>query len=331
MRPPPFCCCHYRKQILLIGFSWIATFLAAAVGCYVGLPLSTQTLAIASDVIDCNLLPGGNSWLYSHLTISQVASDKSNDNKDGIPMDIYSIRRDYLTYHNHSTVTKTFNESLNGTEKFIIPYNYFNRPWYMRVNSSISLEFRIESNTNSKFALFAYVIKGDSDANSFLNSNRRVPSRYEHKIDITKTPNETVIIRGNDYYYVVVVADAESIINFFARVTFNVVYLDSDDLSGIAKVHIVDGTGVSQVLPLPFKESNATLCFIHKITGEANSVHLHMDFVLRHLVLISMLILLACLVSIFIFFMILLYFCITEQTTHVPYTPVPLDRLANSS
>ena len=314
--PPPPCCRHYRKQILLIIFSWIATFLAAAIGCYVGLPQSTQTLAIASDVIDCNLLPGGYSWLYSHFRISQVASDKSNDNEDGIPMDIYSIIRDNLTYHILFPSPKIFSGSLT-TNKFIIPLNYYNRPWYMRVNSSISLEFRIESNTNSKFAPFAYVIKGDGDANSFLNSNRRVPSRHECKIDVIKTPNETVIIRGNDYYYVVVVADAESIINFFARVTFNVVYLDSDDLSGIARVRTVDGTGVSQALP--FKESNTTLCFIHNITGEANSVHLHMDFVLDYFVLIPMVILLASMVSVIVF---LLYFCIKKRTTSRTYIPL---------
>ncbi len=241
---------------------------------------SYNRLAIASDVIDC-YDPQLNPFLYSRINLTEVASDKLNDNANGIPIDVFSIRKTEIKNHNFTDTHTNFEHTLfrNGINRFIIPYNYFNRPWYMRRGSNITVEFALNY-TKQPDTAFLYVLKGEDGIVKFLEDNQTEP-RYEHKLDLFKIVHRssTIQIYDNGYHFVAMDIVGIKGTVFTSNITFNIVYIDADDYdreNAVAIDHLND----SAIISLDKQNKDATLCFIHSIDPDKlESPSVHIDIV----------------------------------------------------
>lgn len=242
------------------------------------------TLAIASDVIEC----AKPNWLqkYSTITITETASDSLNDNPNGLPMDVFSLKASQIIFHNYEDKHLNFELLLSdtGPNRFLLPYNYYNRPWYMWTGSNISLTFNLNY-TEKPTVASAYLFKGEDAINSFLRDMEKVPV-HEEVVDIFSVGRSSVFwqVKHNDYYYVAVHVNGEKNTLFQCNVTFNFKYIDTSDylwLPASAK-HVggVDDT-VTLEHSLLSPNSNRTLCFMHPLDPtilESPSIHLDVSY-----------------------------------------------------
>ena len=246
-----------------------------------------STLGIAGDVIDCSIprtKSGSNLWNYSAVNITEVASDKLNDNPKGLPMDVFSVNAKEIVYHNYSDVHTDFQLTLSrtGINRFIIPPNYFNRPWYMRTNSTISLEIALKYTQKPKIA-YVCILKGEAAIKTFLNNHTFVP-KPEYKQDLFEMmdhKSNTVEIRDNGYYYVAIHITGKKGTMFYSNTTFNFLYIDIKDYD-INNAEQVDGIGESVVYPINASENKITLCYIHPLKPNqlaSPSIHLNIEYV----------------------------------------------------
>ena len=250
-------------------------------------------LGIASDVIDCAFLDGPQSLSYSTVNITQVNSDKQNDNHIGIPVDVFSVRRSAIKYHTYVDNHKDFELTLSrsGVNRFIVPYNYFNRPWYMRKNSKISLQFFIDFIEKPTEA-YAYILKGEDIIIDFLTDLKSEPN-YEHKLNVFDNIRNFRVseIQHNDYYYVGMHINGKKGTKFSCNITFNFMYIDADDYDMSDSKHM-SRIGDSVLYPIDSLNRNATLCYIHPLGAnsfESPSIHFNVVYIRSLLVLVPLL------------------------------------------
>ena len=253
-------------------------------GLVYGLVPHFNTLAIASDVIDCDILTSQRSLFYSTIGIKQTKSDERNDNEEGFEVDVFSVDRANLIFHNHID-SHIFIKTLTAPHtRFIIPYNYYNRPWYMRRNSKITLEFKLQKSNPTQTRAYAYIINGETNINKFLDRKHLdTEPDFEHKIDILDFLNspQTVTLHNNGYYFVAVDITTNAYAKFMANVTFNFIYIDRDDYN-LTSFQTINGNDDSVNYPLGISGKKQIFCYIHPLppgSFASPSVHLEIEYI----------------------------------------------------
>ncbi len=143
--------------------------LTGGITSYIIISRSYQTnyLAIASDVIQCaepSLL-----YQYNNIVVNETPSDPVNDNPEGLIMDLFTLKekdikyRTYLDNRNHFELVLP----ITGANRFIMPYNYYNRPWYLWAGSTIDITYQIKCNKRPAKAIL-YLFKGEKMINLFF-------------------------------------------------------------------------------------------------------------------------------------------------------------------
>ena len=274
-------------------------------------------LAIASDVIDCCDTQEA-PLLYSKVNITEVASDKLNDNKNGIPIEVFSVRKNTIRTHNFTDTHTNFEYTLfrNGINRFLIPYNYFNRPWYMRKGSNITVEFALNY-TKQPDTAFLYVLKGEHAIQQFLDNNRSEP-HYEQKLDIIKIihKSSTIQINDNGYHYLAMDIIGIKGTVFTSNITFNIVYIDADDYDRENAVKL-DGLGDSTIIQLDAQDKNTTLCYVHSIDPDKlESPSVHVDIVYIPNLAVKVPLLVAPFVFAMLYAVVVLLCCLNRWRRH---------------
>ena len=321
-----------------IALFLIGTFFLLGIGfipaAYLARPHFNE-LAIASDVIDCDVLPVRASWFYSAITITELATDEMNDNADGFLIDVFSVKKSELKYHKFTRVRQPFVRSLEKLSKnrFIVPYNYYNRPYYMRHNSNITLQFDIRTSLQENALqqlpteAVAYLFNGERHVNDFIEDSTSTP-HYEQKLNILEDlrSTRTFSVKNNGYYYVAVEVSTDSGIDFMCNVSFNVFYIDSDDYNLTESLQI-EGVGFSVTHPLDVNGRNSILCFIHnENTFDSISVHLVIDYIPGRIFAFESLLLFLCLFWCCLFgyccYMVRPQLCRNLHHHHHDYVPI---------
>ena len=244
-------------------------------------------MAIAGDVIDCDLLLSPEkAWFYSNVVATEVNSDEENDNEEGFQIDFFSIEKSRLKYHNITEVPKPpFVRSLNksSNSRFIIPYDYYNRPWYMRKNSNITLNFDFQDHFQLPTKAVAYIINHQQNIDDFTDNPASTPY-YEQKIDILGSLRRTltVTINNSGYHYVGVEISSDVNVDFMFNVSFNFLYIDKDDYDlQSTNLRQIERIGQSQSLPLDDEGRNLTLCYPYNRPNEIGSSSIHLNIIYK--------------------------------------------------
>lgn len=244
-----------------------------------------KSLAFASDVIDCEHLKSWQHFFYSKVQIKEIKSDKSNDNSDGLQIDVVSIPKGKIVYHKTS-YTGEYEATLleNELKPFIVPENYFQRPWYLRKYSNISLQVTISNYEIPPSKMVAYVILGDDNVNSFFANSFPKP-RYEYMIDLLSVEDKvhTITLDRSGYYYVVVEVNTISQLDFFANVTFDYLYINTDDYNFNLTRHL-GGVGEVVDYPLDWIGRSLVLCSVTPIppkNDQSATIHLLVQYKIR--------------------------------------------------
>ncbi len=245
----------------------------------------TSTLAIASDVIECakpNLL-----YRYSRIVVNETPSDPVNDNPKGLIMDLFTLDKNDIKYHVYLDNRNNFELVLptTGVNRFIMPYNYYNRPWYLWAGSTIDITYRINYKQKPTKAIL-YLFKGDTSINSFFSKTKPIP-RHEQQIDMLSVDGISSIhwqVQHNEYYFVGVHTVGAKDTIFKANMTFNFTYIDVDDYSWL-KNTAQRANGVNHPLTLYRSISswstNKTLCYLHALPDnslDSDSIHVDTDY-----------------------------------------------------
>lgn len=254
-------------------------------------------LALASDVIDCDILPTQSSWFYSAIEVTESATDEANDNKDGFQIDVFSVKKSELKYHNFTDIRPPFVRPLgkSSNNRFIVPYNYYNRPWYMRKNSKITLNFDIQTSAlKLPNKAVAYLFNGEQHVNDFIEDSSSTP-HYQQKLNILDDlrSTKTFLVNDNGYHFVAVEISTDVGINFMCNVSFNVVYIDRDDYN-LTNLEHIPGVGYSITHSLDANGRNLILCFIHHLDFGSPSIHLVIDYIPGRIFAFESLILVLC-------------------------------------
>ena len=242
----------------------------------------SSTLAIASDVVEC-ATPSLLRW-YSSITVNETATDALNDNPRGLTMDLFSLKESDIVYHHYLDHNQDFELVLpsNGASRFIMPYNYYNRPWYMWKDSAITISYSIDYNKVEPTKAVIYLFKGEDKINSFFAKDDATPSYEKHVNMLSSDGDKSIVwkIHDNDYYYVGVHATGSKGTIFKSNVTFNFTYVDVDDYPWF-KDTAQRASGVNQPLTLYNSNSwkaNRTLCYMHRVSSNSlQSISIHLN------------------------------------------------------
>ena len=289
------------------------------------LKIHDEQLGIASDVIQCAEHHWGHH--FSTMTLKENASDLLNDNPKGLPMDVFSLNQADIEYHHYEDVNMDYEIILPtaGINRFIMPYNYYNRPWYMWQDSTIDMSVNI-IHTEQLTEARVYLFKGEKAINEFFDDELKLPT-FEEVIDLVTQPN-TIFwnVKQNDYYYVAVHLKGPKDTILQSNITFNFKYIDTDDYSwlGNSAQHI---KGVGETVRLGWsRSSNLTLCYLHPLDRnslESPSIHIDVSYyVLWNYVLpvvIAPFVVLLCLII-----LVIVFVCIRTRAhgMHSQYTPI---------
>ena len=283
------------------------------------IPHNNKHLAVAGDVIDCGVPLARYAWFYSGV---MVTLDEKKD-EEGFQIDFFSIEKSRLKYHKITKVPEPpFIISLNksSNNRFIIPYDYYNRPWYMRKNSNITLNFDFQNPLQLPTKALAYIINHEENIDDFIAAST---PHYEQKIDILHSLNKTLTVTVNDsgYHYIGVEISSDKNVVFMCNITFNIVYIDADDYElQSTNLRLIDRNGQSRSLPLDDKGINLTLCSsqtnIFSPRIHLNIIHKFADEIKALLGILVVLFVLTVLVIIFI----LCFYCISYCRSTGDYT-----------
>ena len=287
-----YCWNMFLSSFFLIIFPVVLCIISAISLVLIYNLLSThdQSLAIASDVIDCEHLEPWQNFFNSEVEIKQIASDKFNDNSNGLQMDVVSIPERKIVYRKYFSAGN-FQATLprNKLNRFVVPDGYYGRPWYLRKNSNISLQVSVVNYESPPSKMVAYVILGDENVNSFLDPSYPTP-HYEYSIDLllAKDEDHTIRLDRNGYFYVVVEIQTVSQLDFFANVTFDFFYIDSDDYN-FTRSKNLGGVGESVRFPLDLWGKNLVLCSVAPLPSEVyhRTIHVFMVYKIRPTVFIA--------------------------------------------
>ena len=242
----------------------------------------SNTLAIESDVVECakpSLL-----YRYSTIVVTETPSDTRNDNPKGLTMDLFSLKKSDIIYHSNMDTHKNYELILptSGLSRFIMPYNYYNRPWYLWSGSTIKITFKVVYKEKPSKAVL-YLFKGETKINSFFSEKSEIPAYEEHTDMLSTDGNNSVFwqVQDNDYYYIAVYTFGTKDTIFQSNITFNFTYIDVEDYPWL-KDTSERATGINQPLTLHHSISspnnNRTLCYMHPIPSsslESPSIHLN--------------------------------------------------------
>ena len=242
----------------------------------------SNTLAIASDVVECakpSLL-----YRYSTIVVTETPSDTRNDNPKGLTMDLFSLKESDIIYHSFVDTHKNYKLILptSGLSRFIMPNNYYNRPWYLWSGSTIKITFKVVFKEKPSKAVL-YLFKGETKINSFFSEKSEIPAYEEHTDMLSTDGNNSVFwqVQDNDYYYIAVYTFGTKDTIFQSNITFNFTYIDVEDYPWL-KDTSERATGINQPLTLYHSVSspnnNQTLCYMHPIPSsslESPSIHLN--------------------------------------------------------
>ncbi len=288
--------------------------------------LHDEYLGIASDVILCARRKKPS--FLTMVTIKENNTDFQNDNANGIPMEVFSLHSKDIKYHQYEDPHMDFELVLpvTGTNKFIIPYNYYNRPWYMWPGSTINITLDINSTHQPKEAL-AYLIKGDKSINKFFRDNKHL-SHYEQEVDLIKTDSNAIFwtVQENDYYFVGFLINADKDTIFKANITFNFKYIDTDDYPWLfdSARHIKRIGDIAKVRLL--LNNNITLCYLHPLNPsslESDSIHIETSYSADKIIISVVVNPYVAIVIIYFFVAVILMCCISiPQHSYKSYNHV---------
>ena len=318
-----------RHKCFLIVFSLIAILLILpAYGLtYLSVlltkPGENNFLAVEGDVINCE---GDLDWshknIYSSVSITQIASDSTNDQSDGLPLLVIPLERKEMVFHSNSYNGTTELQLDNTTERFLIPSNYNNRPLYMWGKSNVTIDVKLDYKTAAgQTQIVAYVLRGDAKLNSFYLNPSKIP-QYEHKFEFSEDNNQRFqcILDRPGYYYIVVRVRTNDIIQFSAVVQFNYFSLDYMDYD-LAQTTPLQAVGI--IVHQPLHHSELVVCFSEE-DSNSNTIHIDLGYDLQELLVNT--IPLMCWIPI-VLVCILLYciYCIVRgcQKRGHQYQPVP--------
>ena len=260
---------------------------------------------MGGDVIDCEQLEPWQKPFYSEVSIMQQATDQ-NDNKKGLTMKTVPVQRNKLKFHacKYSGIVDT---EINDTKPFVIPENYFNRPYYMWEGSNFSMYVNLSYYEIQPSEIMAYIILGDENFNSFVNNPHSKP-HYEYSIDLLSWDNQVYhqTLNKHGYYYVVVQVQTDSKVHVFAIVRFDFFYLDNKDYD-FSLANDLETVNVPVHNSLDIYNKNITLCSVNTVSGDldSNTIHVLLDYGLR----LSIVFIIPLLVS--VIYLIFLSICVT--------------------
>ncbi len=234
-----------------------------------------EYLGIAGDVIQC--ANRKHSDYFPTAKIREHVSNDHNDNPEGLPMTIYSLSLNHIIYRDCSEPSGNYELVLpvSGVNRFIMPYNYYNRPWYMWPGSTINIAFHMDRQPSEAWV---YLFKGDSAINDFINNIDHFPAS-QNEVDLLRDASKNIFwkISDNDYYFVAVHINGSEDTKFRANITFNIKYVDRNDYPWVSQsAQLITGINDYQTIYL-LGIRNITLCDISPLDASSpplNSIHI---------------------------------------------------------
>ena len=225
------------------------------------------------------------------MVLSENATDYLNDNPKGLPMSVFSLNSRDVKFHTYVDENPGFELALptNGTSRFIMPYNFYNRPWYLWKNSTIRVSVDIIY-TEEPVEAFMYLFKGQDAINDFFDDKEPIPP-YEEMVDLNTMTSDSVLwtIKTNDYHYVGILMNGIKGTLVKSNVTFSFLYIDTDDYPWLQTNSTTHLSGVGHSVNLGWSgSSNLTLCHLYPIDPhllESTSIHINVAYYTRDYVL----------------------------------------------
>ena len=300
-------------KALVFVTSVFCAILLALLGLYIGLVSSTienlNMLGITGDAMECatpNCLR-----MLSDINVKEEA--KFDDNPNGFQMDVFELSSDDIKkkfrIHVDKNEDKKQEFDSSGSQTFIIPHDYYSRPWYMWYGSSITISYNLNYSHKPSDAVL-YLIRGDEDINNFVSG-----STFHHeKKDFLLHDSGQIHweVRNNGYYFVAVHINAEEGTIFNFNITFALKYINPDDFSSWIResAKLVGGVGSTATLKhsITSLNSNHTLCYLHLTESPGSSrIHLDVSFTTELITWIipALILVIICL----LYFLLLFIFC----------------------
>ena len=274
-----------RRCFLIASFSLTAILLILVAALY-GLtylsvlltkPGENNFLAVEGDVINCE---GDLTWshknIYSSVSITQRASDSTNDQSDELPLLVMSLQRNEMVFHSNSYNGTTELQLDNTTERFLIPNNYYNRPLYMWGKSNVTIDVKLDYKTAAGHTqIVAYVLRGDAKLNSFYLNPSKIP-QYEHKFEFSEDEDQRFqcSLDRPGYYYIAVRVQTDDVIQFSAVVQFNYFSLNYKDYNFVQATPL---QAVGITLHQPLQHSELVVCFSEEDSNSNTIINLGYD------------------------------------------------------
>ncbi len=241
-----------------------------------------EILAITDDVIDCDLASKIQKNFVESVEITQKATDESNDNSKGLPMNIASISRKDLNYFKNTYTGNSSKVVPKSTKYFIIPDGYINEPVYLWKMSNISIQVNISDYTAHPPArLEGYIIYGDDNLNTFASNPSSTPN-YVYSWNVLDWNQQTYIqsVDRNGYYFIVITVQTEHDFTLSAKVDFNYFYLNASDYD-LSNGRYVETVGIPVRQKLDFYNNDVILCFVGTSPSDYDSIHVILKYKLR--------------------------------------------------
>ena len=265
--------------VLILSLFIISIALAVKVSHGWKIPSSTH-LAYSSDVVDCQDFTNSlQHLLYDNVIVTEKKLDSDNSATE---IKIFSIFRDKIIPHFESqngTSMVMFTNS-RDSKPFLIPDDYFNRPWYLRKNSNITFEVTFHFEDPPSMAQL-YLFNNEFDMNSFLKDPRGIP-RYIQKLDLL-TDELVFSITENSYYYVVADIQTEHKLYFSVEVKFNIIYIDADDYQDAYRMTLGQDGDTAKV-PIDIHGRKRVLCSVSPLpdgSDDSPSTHVVLTYSVR--------------------------------------------------
>ena len=279
LKKTPVVCIAIAIVALIIAVANLVFFISVA---RYSSSVKDGQLGIASDVIQC-ARPHWTHFL-STMVLSENATDYLNDNPNGLPMSVFSLNSRDIKFHTLVDENPDFELVLpaNGTSRFIMPSNYYNRPWYLWKNSTIRVSVDIIF-TEEPVEAFMYLFKGEEAIHTFYSNDPLKSSSYEEKVDLISLNSKTILwtAKNNDYYFIGVRIDGSLGTVFQSNITFTILYIDMEDYTWLlnSTEYLRD---LQSHLSLGWSgSSNITLCYMHLVDPkslESSSIHIDVSY-----------------------------------------------------
>ena len=298
-------CCkgatHLLFQLIVVALGLLTFFIFST------LFDPNKILALIDDVIDCDMTSKVQKNFIESVEVTQKATDESNDNSKGLPMNIASISRKDLNYFKNTYTGNSSKVVPKSTKYFIIPDGYINEPVYLWKMSNISIQVNISDYTALPPArLVGYIIYGDDNLNTFASNPSSTPN-YVYSWNVLDWNQQTYTqsVDRNGYYFIVITVQTEHDFTLSAKVDFNYFYLNASDYD-LSNGRYVETVGIPVRQNFDRNNNNIILCFVGSSHSKYRSIHVILNYNLRIITVVVGIsigsIILSCSVHIILFF-----------------------------